>query len=78
MLAVVTAVIDARGACRAISAHTLAAYRPPLDVIAGAAVAGLVIALTGLRAPLQRRTSGAAAEDGRREAELEPVREGAR
>jgi predicted MFS family arabinose efflux permease len=51
VLAVVTAVIDARGANHAISPHTLTAYRPALDVIAGVAVLGVIIALSGLRAP---------------------------
>jgi hypothetical protein len=51
VLAVVTAVIDARGANHVVSVHALAAYRPALDVIAGIAVAGVAIALTGLRPP---------------------------
>jgi MFS family permease len=75
VLAVVTAVIDAHGANQAISAHTLAAYRPALDVIAAVAVAGLVIALTGLRSPRPRPAGeAAAAEDDRTETALEPVR----
>ena len=49
VLAVVTAVIDARGADHAISAGTLAAYRPALGVITGVAVLGLAVTLTGLR-----------------------------
>jgi predicted MFS family arabinose efflux permease len=50
VLAVVTAVIDARGADHAISASTLAAYRPALAVITGVAVLGLAVTLAGLRA----------------------------
>jgi predicted MFS family arabinose efflux permease len=51
VLALVTAVIDARGADHAISASTLAAYRPALAVITGVAVLGLAVTLAGLRAP---------------------------
>ena len=73
VLAVVTAVIDARGADHVISAGTLAAYRPALGVITGIAVLGVAVALTGLRAPRPRPDAGPA--DGERgEAELEPVR----
>ena len=73
VLAVVTAVIDARGADHVISAGTLAAYRPALGVITGVAVLGVAVALTGLRAPRPRPDAGPA--DGERgEAELEPVR----
>src|SRR5215813_13018654 len=54
VLAVVTAVIDARGADHAVSAGTLAAYRPALAVITGAAILGLGVALTGLRSPRPR------------------------
>jgi EmrB/QacA subfamily drug resistance transporter len=60
VLAVVTAVIDARGANHAISPHTLTAYRPALDVIAGVAVLGVIIALSGLRAPRPQPASQAA------------------
>jgi predicted MFS family arabinose efflux permease len=49
VLAVVTAVVDARGADHAVSAHTLAAYRPALAVITGVAVFGLAVTLAGLR-----------------------------
>jgi EmrB/QacA subfamily drug resistance transporter len=54
VLAVVTAVIDARGADHSISAGTLAAYRPALGVIAGVAVLGLAVTLTGLRSARPR------------------------
>jgi len=82
VLAVVTAVIDARGANHVVSAHTLTAYRPALDVIAGVAVLGVAVALSGLRAPRSRPAGRAAvaaspavaAEDDRGDAELEPVR----
>jgi len=73
VLAVVTAVIDARGAGRVISAHTLTAYRPALGVIAGIAIAGAAVALTGLRSP-RRRPDGAVAAGERGRAELEPAR----
>ena len=59
VLAVVTAVIDARGANHVISTQTLTAYRPALDVIAGVAVAGVAIALSGLRASRPRPASRA-------------------
>jgi MFS family permease len=73
VLAAVTAVIDAHGANRVVSAHTLAAYRPALYVITGVAVLGLTVALTGLRSPRPRPAGRApASECG--EAELEPVR----
>jgi len=72
VLAVVTAVIDARGADHAISAGTLAAYRPALAVITGVALLGLAVTLTGLRAPRPRPavTAPRVAHDV---AELEPV-----
>ena len=73
VLAVVTAVIDARGADHVISAGTLAAYRPALGVITGVAVLGVAVALTGLRAPRPRPDAGPAGGE-RGEAELEPVR----
>jgi predicted MFS family arabinose efflux permease len=71
VLAVVTAVIDARGADHVISAGTLAAYRPALGVITGVAVLGVAVALAGLRAP---RPDAGPAGGERGEAELEPVR----
>jgi len=85
VLAVVTAIIDAGGANRAISAHTLTAYRPALDLIAGVAVLGVIIALTGLRgrpAALPRPAgagsdagvAGSAAEEDCGDAQLEAVR----
>jgi len=60
VLAVVTAVIDARGADHAVSAGTLAAYRPALAVITGVAILGLGVALTGLRSPRPRPALAAA------------------
>jgi len=72
VLAVVTAVIDARGADHAVSAHTLAAYRPALVVITGVAVLGLIVALTGLRSP-RPHPALAAPRPQPDEAELEPV-----
>ena len=54
VLAVVTAVIDTRGADHTVSAHTLATYRPALGVITGVAVLGLIVMLTGLRASRPR------------------------
>jgi EmrB/QacA subfamily drug resistance transporter len=50
VLAVVTAVIDTRGADHTVSAHALAAYRPALGLITGVAVFGLAVTLAGLRA----------------------------
>ena len=73
VLAVITAVIDARGADHAISAHALAAYRPALAVITGIAVLGLGVVLTGLR-PSRPRAAPAAVEAAADEAELEPMR----
>jgi hypothetical protein len=73
VLAVVTAVIDARGAGRVISAHTLTAYRPALGLIAGVAIAGAAVALTGLRSP-RRHPDAAVAAGERGRAELEPAR----
>src|SRR5262249_9135838 len=70
VLAVITAVIDARGADNAVSAGTLSAYRPALFVITGVAVLGLGIALSGLRSPRPRPALAAPDAD---EAELEPV-----
>jgi MFS family permease len=62
VLAVVTAVIDAAGAGRALSpAATLAAYRPALILITGVAAAGTLVALSGLR---RRRDLAAAPETG--------------
>jgi predicted MFS family arabinose efflux permease len=72
VLAVVTAVIDARGADHAISAGTLAAYRPALAVITGVAVVGLGVTLTGLRSP-RPGPALAAPDPDADEAELEPV-----
>jgi EmrB/QacA subfamily drug resistance transporter len=81
VLAVVTAVIDAGGADHAISAGTLAAYRPALAVITGVAVFGLAVTLTGLRSPRLRPAPAtprfpAAAPGGRRPAPPGPARAG--
>ncbi len=77
VLAVVTAVIDARGADHAVSAGvTLAAYRPALGVITGVAVLGLAVTLAGLRAPRPRPATApdaAATDMAQDEAELERV-----
>ena len=73
MLAVVTAVIDARGADHVIYAGTLAAYRPALGVITGVAILGLAVALTGLR-PARPRPVGGNADGDCGEPELEPAR----
>ena len=70
VLAVVTAVIDARGADHAISAGTLAAYRPALGVITGVALLGLAVTLSGLRAPRPRPAEAAPPAE---RAELDPV-----
>ena len=72
VLAVITAVIDARGADHALSAHALAAYRPALVVITGVAVVGLAVTLSGLRSP-RPRPALAATDPDADEAELEPV-----
>ena len=50
VLAIVTAVVDAGGAGRLVSAPaTLAAYRPALGLITGVAAIGMLVALSGLR-----------------------------
>jgi hypothetical protein len=60
VLAVVTAVIDAAGAGRALSpAATLAAYRPALILITGVAAAGTLVALSGLSGLRRRRDAAA-------------------
>jgi hypothetical protein len=52
VLAVVTAVIDARGAGRIVSAQaTMNAYRPALMLITVVAAVGAAVALSGLRPP---------------------------
>src|SRR2546430_12535095 len=72
VLAVVTAVIDARGADHVISAGTLAAYRPPLGVITGVAILGVAGALTGPR-PAPPRPGGRARRGGCRQAGRRPA-----
>src|SRR5580698_6264089 len=55
VLAIVTAVVDAGGANRVLSAQaTLGAYRPALAVITGVSALGAITALTALR-PARRR-----------------------
>jgi len=55
VLAIVTAVVDAAGAGRLVSASaTLAAYRPALIVITGVAAIGTLVALSGLRSSRDR------------------------
>ena len=55
VLAVVTAVIDARGANHVVSAQaTMNAYRPALGLITGIAAVGTAVALAGLRPPARR------------------------
>lgn len=50
VLAIVTAVVDAAGGARLTTpTATLAAYRPALFLITGVAVAGALVALSGLR-----------------------------
>jgi MFS family permease len=63
VLAIVTAVVDAGGASRIITAQaTLSAYRPALAVITGVAVIGAMTALTGLR-PQRRQPVSITCED---------------
>jgi predicted MFS family arabinose efflux permease len=63
VLAIVTAVIDARGADRVVSAQaTMNAYRPALALITGVAAVGAAVALAGLRPPAARRTAPQARE----------------
>ena len=51
VLAIVTAVVDARGANRvAANGAVLSAYRPALEVITGVAALGVAVALSGLAA----------------------------
>jgi uncharacterized membrane protein len=72
VLAVVTAVIDAHGADHAISAQTLAAYRPALGVITGVALLGLAVTLAGLRSARPRPAPAPITEE-RDEADFEAV-----
>jgi MFS family permease len=59
VLAVVTAVVEAGGATRVISAQaTLGAYRPALAVITGVSVLGALVALSGLRPARARAARG--------------------
>jgi EmrB/QacA subfamily drug resistance transporter len=56
VLAVVTAVVDARGGNKVVPAATLlSAYRPALVVITGVAAAGVLVALTGVGGRRERR-----------------------
>jgi predicted MFS family arabinose efflux permease len=54
VLAIVTAVVDAGGANRVVTAQALNAYRPALQVITGISALGAAIALTGLYALRKR------------------------
>jgi len=78
VLAVVTAVVDAGGGSRVTTPQaTLAAYRPALVVIMGIAVAGVAVAIGGLRPAGQDEpvTAGAGAGlDEPGEVALEPTR----
>jgi hypothetical protein len=56
VLAVVTAVVDARGGNKVVPAATLlSAYRPALVVITGVAAIGVVVAVSGLASRQERR-----------------------
>jgi MFS family permease len=60
VLAIVTAVVDAGGANRVLSAQaTLGAYRPALAVITGVSALGATTALTALRPARRRRAATA-------------------
>jgi MFS family permease len=77
VLAIVTAIVDAGGANRAITTGALTAYRPALDVITGVAALGVVIALTGLFPRSARNAAETAAggdASGLEAAERAPVR----
>jgi EmrB/QacA subfamily drug resistance transporter len=80
VLAIVTAVVDARGGNRLASPATmLAAYRPALEVIAGVAALGVVVAVSGLTPGSARKAAAreAAARqpaiDAAAEAEFEQI-----
>jgi EmrB/QacA subfamily drug resistance transporter len=64
VLAIVTAVVDAGGANRAITSQSLPAYRPALEVIAGISALGVAIALGGLSARRSRAAAEGVAADG--------------
>jgi EmrB/QacA subfamily drug resistance transporter len=77
VLAVITAVVDAGGANRvATPAATLAAYRPALLVITGIAVAGVAVALSGVRSAVREpvTVTEVAGLDEPGRAALEPTR----
>src|SRR5487761_335135 len=80
VLAIVTAVVSARGGNRlATPATMLAAYRPALEVIAGVAALGVVVAISGLTPGSARKAAArelAADEAG--QVEFEPVGNGPR
>jgi hypothetical protein len=62
VLAVVTAVVEAGGASRVVSAQaTLGAYRPALAVITGVSVLGALVAISGLRPGRSRAAARTAA-----------------
>ena len=72
VLAAVTAVVDAGGGSHVAPGQSLAAYRPALAVITGVAVAGLLVALSGLR-PAGQRLAAADPATQADEARLEAV-----
>jgi MFS family permease len=74
VLAIVTAVMDARGGNRLASpAGLLGAYRPALEVITGVAAVGVAVAVSGVL-PFRSRHAGATELEAADEGELEPVR----
>jgi sugar phosphate permease len=72
VLAAVTAVVDAGGGNHVAPGQSLAAYRPALAVITGVAVAGLLVALSGLRPARQGQAAADPAAQAQ-EAEMETV-----
>jgi MFS family permease len=76
VLAIVTAVVDARGGNRLASpTGLLGAYRPALEVITGVAAVGVAIAVSGVLA-FRARNSGEAGLEAADEGELEAAGEG--
>jgi predicted MFS family arabinose efflux permease len=72
VLAIVTAIVDAGGANRAVTTQALTAYRPALEAITGVAALGAVIALSGLSSLRTRKAVAQIAADSG-EAGLEPA-----
>src|SRR5487761_1766918 len=65
VLAIVTAVVSARGGNRlATPATMLAAYRPALEVITGVAALGVAVAVSGLASAGPRRVTAASRQPG--------------